>query len=96
LMDEPFGQLDALTRERLNLELLRLQAAEKITVFMVTHSITEAVLLSDRVFVLSERPGKLIAQMPVPLPRPRDLAMTSTPAFGELAMQVRSLIGEPS
>jgi len=96
LMDEPFGQLDALTRERLNLELLRLQAAEETTIFMVTHSITEAVLLSDRVFVLSERPGKLIAQMSVPLPRPRHLAMTSTPAFGELTMQVRSLIGEPN
>ncbi|MFO7631806.1 MAG: ABC transporter ATP-binding protein [Caldilinea sp.] len=96
LMDEPFGQLDALTRERLNLELLRLQAAERITVFMVTHSITEAVLLSDRVFVLSERPGRLIAQVPVLLPRPRTLAMISTLAFGEIAMQVRSLIGEPS
>jgi NitT/TauT family transport system ATP-binding protein len=96
LMDEPFGQLDALMRERLNLELLRLQAAEETTIFMVTHSITEAVLLSDRVFVLSERPGKLIAQMSVPLPRPRHLAMTSTPAFGELTMQVRSLIGEPN
>ncbi|GIK71767.1 MAG: ABC transporter ATP-binding protein [Chloroflexota bacterium] len=94
LMDEPFGQLDALTRERLNLELLRLQAAEHISVFMVTHSITEAVLLSDRVFVLSERPGRLIAQIPVPLPRPRTLAMTSTAPFGEIAMQVRALIGE--
>jgi NitT/TauT family transport system ATP-binding protein len=94
LMDEPFGQLDALTRERLNLELLRLQAAEQITIFMVTHSITEAVLLADRVFVLSERPGRLIAQVPVALPRPRTLAMTSTPAFGEIAMQVRALIGE--
>jgi NitT/TauT family transport system ATP-binding protein len=94
LMDEPFGQLDALTRERLNLELLRLQAAERISVFMVTHSITEAVLLSDRVFVLSERPGRLVAQIPVSLPRPRTLAMTSTAPFGEIAMQVRALIGE--
>jgi len=94
LMDEPFGQLDALTRERLNLELLRLQAAEQITIFMVTHSIPEAVLLADRIFVLSERPGRLIAQVAVALPRPRTLAMMSTPAFGEIAMQVRSLIGE--
>lgn len=94
LMDEPFGQLDALTRERLNLELLRLQAAEKLTIFMVTHSIPEAVLLADRIFVFSERPGRLIAQVAVPLPRPRTLAMTSTPAFGEIALQVRSLIGE--
>ncbi|HAJ34942.1 MAG TPA: ABC transporter ATP-binding protein [Chloroflexi bacterium] len=94
LMDEPFGQLDALTRERLNLELLRLQAAEGITILMVTHSISEAVLLSDRVFVLSERPGRLIAQVEVPLPRPRTLALMSTPTFGAIAMQVRSLIGE--
>lgn len=96
LMDEPFGQLDALTRERLNLELLRLHAAEGVTIFMVTHSISEAVLLSDRIFVLSERPGRLIAQMLVPLPRPRDLAITSTPAFGAIAMQVRALISESS
>lgn len=94
LMDEPFGQLDALTRERLNLELLRLQAAEGITILMVTHSISEAVLLSDRIFVLSERPGRLIAQVEVPLPRPRTLALMSTPAFGAIAIQVRSLIGE--
>jgi NitT/TauT family transport system ATP-binding protein len=94
LMDEPFGQLDALTRERLNLELLRLQAAERMTIFMVTHSITEAVLLADRIFVLSERPGRLAEQVVVGLPRPRTLAMINTPAFGAVALRIRGLIGE--
>jgi NitT/TauT family transport system ATP-binding protein len=94
LMDEPFGQLDALTRERLNLELLRLQAAERMTIFMVTHSITEAVLLADRIFVLSERPGRLAEQVVVGLPRPRTLAMINTPAFGAIALRIRGLIGE--
>jgi NitT/TauT family transport system ATP-binding protein len=94
LMDEPFGQLDALTRERLNLELLRLQAAERMTIFMVTHSITEAVLLADRIFVLSERPGRLAEPVVVGLPRPRTLAMINTPAFGAVALRIRALIGE--
>jgi NitT/TauT family transport system ATP-binding protein len=94
LMDEPFGQLDALTRERLNLELLRLQAAERMTIFMVTHSITEAVLLADRIFVLSERPGRLAEPVVVGLPRPRTLAMINTPAFGAVALRIRGLIGE--
>ena len=94
LMDEPFGQLDALTRERLNLEFLRLFTERRFTVFMVTHSITEAVLLADRVFVLSERPGRLIAQIAVPLSRPRRLDMINTSRFGEMAMQVRAHIGE--
>jgi len=94
LMDEPFGQLDALTRERLNLEFLRLFAERRFTVFMVTHSITEAVLLADRVFVLSERPGRLLAQIEVPLSRPRHLDMINTSLFGTIATQVRAHIGE--
>ncbi len=89
LMDEPFGQLDALTRERLNLELLRLQTLHSRTILMVTHSINEAVFLADRVLVMSDRPGRIVAQVPIDLPRPRELAQLATPQFGALAAQVR-------
>lgn len=92
LMDEPFGQLDALTRERLNLELLRLQALHSKTILMVTHSINEAVFLSDRVLIMSERPGRIVSQVAINLPRPRDLSLMGSPEFGRLAAQVRALI----
>ncbi len=94
LMDEPFGQLDALTRERLNLELLRLQALHHKTVLMVTHSINEAVFLADRILVMSDRPGRIVAQVAIDLPRPRDLGILATPQFGALAAQVRQHIAE--
>ena len=94
LMDEPFGQLDALTRERLNLELLRLQALHHKTVLMVTHSINEAVFLADRILVMSDRPGRIVAQVAVDLPRPRDLSVLATPQFGAFAAQVRQHIAE--
>jgi NitT/TauT family transport system ATP-binding protein len=93
LMDEPFGALDALTRERMNLELLRVQSLQKMTVFMVTHSIPEAVFLSDRILVLSERPGRLVADVPIPLPRPRTIDMTATGEYGALSLHIRSLVG---
>jgi NitT/TauT family transport system ATP-binding protein len=96
LMDEPFGQLDALTRERLNLELLRLQAVQNKTVLMVTHSINEAVFLADRVLVMSDRPGRIVAQVPIDLPRPRDLSLLATPQFATLAAKVRQHIAELS
>jgi NitT/TauT family transport system ATP-binding protein len=92
LMDEPFGQLDALTRERLNLELLRLQAVQNKTVLMVTHSINEAVFLADRVLVMSDRPGRIVAQVAIDLPRPRDLGVLAAPQFAALAAAVRGHI----
>jgi NitT/TauT family transport system ATP-binding protein len=93
LMDEPFGALDALTRERLNLELMRLHALQMPTIVMVTHDINEAVFLADRVIVLSERPGRLVAEIAIDLPRPRPLSVLATPHFGELTLQVRVAIG---
>ena len=89
LMDEPFSALDSLTRERLNLELLRLHRDQCSTVLMVTHSINEAVFLADRVVVLGQRPGRVRAQIPVDLPRPRDLEVMSSEAFGRLIAWVR-------
>jgi NitT/TauT family transport system ATP-binding protein len=94
LLDEPFGSLDALTRERMGSELMRIWSAQKVTVVMVTHSISEAVLLSDRIIVLSARPGSVRLDLKNDLPRPRDLAMSYTEAFGELASQVRGAIAD--
>jgi NitT/TauT family transport system ATP-binding protein len=94
LLDEPFGSLDAMTRERMGGELLRIWQARRKTVIMVTHSISEALFLADRVLVLSQRPGRLILDLEVTLPRPRQEYMRYTPAFGELARQIRAAIGE--
>ena len=93
LLDEPFGALDALTRERLNLELLRIQASQQQTVVMVTHSINEAVFLADRVFVMGEQPGRILARFGVNLPRPRSLALMGSESFGALATEIRRHIG---
>ena len=94
LLDEPFGSLDALTRERMGGELLRIWQARRKTVVMVTHSISEALFLADRVLVLSDRPGRLCLDLPVDLPRPRLETMRYTPEFGALARKMRQAIGE--
>ncbi|MEO8611226.1 MAG: ABC transporter ATP-binding protein [Chloroflexota bacterium] len=92
LLDEPFGALDALTREQISLELMQLRSGQ--TVVMVTHNIQEAVLLADRILVFSRRPGRIIADIPVPLARPRDLEVSYTEAFGDIARRVRSAIND--
>ncbi|HZW03686.1 MAG TPA: ABC transporter ATP-binding protein [Anaerolineaceae bacterium] len=93
LLDEPFGALDALTRERMGSELLRIWQIRRKTVLMVTHSISEALLLSDRVLVFTPRPGRLCLDLPVDLPRPRSDDMRYTPEFGQLAQRLMAAIG---
>lgn len=88
LFDEPFAALDELTRERLNVELLQLLLARRCTALFVTHSISEAVLLSTRVVVMSSRPGRIVADFPVPFEHPRDPALRFDPAFARLAGEV--------
>jgi NitT/TauT family transport system ATP-binding protein len=92
LLDEPFGALDAMTRETICFDLLKVWAQTRQTVIMVTHDIQEAVLMSDRVIVLSRRPGRLIADIQVPLERPRTLEMVYTEPFIETAKAVRQAI----
>jgi len=93
LLDEPFGSLDALTRERMGNDLLELWEKRRKTVIMVTHSISEALLLADRVLVFSPRPARVSLDLAVDLPRPRSEALRYTPHFGELARQLRAAIG---
>lgn len=92
LLDEPFGALDALTRERMAQELLRIWQAMPVTVLMVTHSIAEAVLLADEVLVMNGRPATITDQIRIDLPRPRELESQSLPAFQRCAAAVRAAI----
>ncbi len=92
LLDEPFGSLDALTRERMGTELLYIWQQRRKTVVMVTHSISEALLLADRVLVLTPRPGRLSLDLPVPLPRPRSEETRYLAEFSVLSRQVRAAI----
>jgi NitT/TauT family transport system ATP-binding protein len=92
LLDEPFGALDAMTREQISFDLLEVWAQEGQTVLMVTHDINEAVLLSDRVLVMSPRPGQIVADITVPLDRPRRPENVYSTAFGETAQRVRSAL----
>jgi NitT/TauT family transport system ATP-binding protein len=89
LMDEPFGALDAMTRERMNLELQRIWMESGKTVVLITHSIPEAVFLGDTVLVMSARPGKLQQLLPIELPRPRGMAVMSDPVFAAAAESIR-------
>jgi len=91
LMDEPFGALDAMTREFMNLELLRIWREAGKTVVFITHSIPEAVFLADRVVVMSARPGRIVDVVSVELPRPRDLDMMASDEFGVYARKIRHL-----
>lgn len=94
LMDEPFGSLDALTRQKMGLELLRLWDEWKSTVLFVTHDIDEAVMLSDRVLVMSPRPGRILDTVRVDLSRPRDVFIKDTPEFTRLSSRIRRRLWE--
>ena len=93
LLDEPFGSLDAITREHMWNELSYIWQMRQKTVIMVTHSINESLFLADRVLVLTQRPGKVKLDLKVDLPRPRHDDMRYTPHFGRLALQLRESIG---
>ena len=97
LMDEPFAALDEITRETLQEELLQLWSKVETTVVFITHSIPEAILLSERVVVMSARPGRVVEQIDVPFARPRSEETRSLPPFNQMAVRLRHLLrGETS
>jgi NitT/TauT family transport system ATP-binding protein len=93
LMDEPFGALDALTRDEMGFELLHIWQERPKTVLFVTHSISESVLLADRVLVMTPRPGKLALEVSIDLPRPRSARMRTLARFGEIVAVLQDAIG---
>jgi len=96
LLDEPFSALDELTREYMNMELQRICLERNATAFLVTHSIPEAVILSDVVHVMSPRPGRFVESIEIDLPRPRTLDMITTPRFGALVDRIRARLDKGS
>ncbi len=92
LMDEPFGALDAMTREQMNLEMLRIWTQRRKTVLFITHSIAESVFLADRILVMTPRPGRLAATITVDLPRPRALSVLNTERAGAYMSRIRTLL----
>jgi NitT/TauT family transport system ATP-binding protein len=92
LMDEPFSALDAMTRDDMNLELTRIWERDRKTVVFITHSISEAIFLSDRVVVMSQRPARVIEDIAIPLPRPRSIEVQETVQFAQLRAHIRKLI----
>lgn len=94
LMDEPYASLDAMTRDQMAVDLAAMTEGRTTTVVFVTHSIAEAVFLSDRVVVMSPRPGRIVADVAVDLPRPRRLELRERPRFGELVGRVTRVFEE--
>ncbi len=92
LLDEPFSALDEISRDFMNLELQKVCMARKATAMLITHSISEAVFLSDRVYVMSARPGRIVETVEIDLPRPRTTEMMVDPAFGAYVQRIRSLL----
>jgi NitT/TauT family transport system ATP-binding protein len=93
LLDEPFGALDEFTRERLNVELLRIVGEFGTTTIFVTHNIAEAIFLADDVYVMTSRPGRIARVIEVPLERPRTLAIQTSPEFNRVVEEARDVLG---
>jgi NitT/TauT family transport system ATP-binding protein len=92
LMDEPFGALDAMTREQMNLDSQRIWMQNRKTVLLITHSIPEAVFLGDRVVVMTPRPGRMAGILAIPFSRPRPLDLMATPEFGRIVIEIRKML----